>query len=85
MKVSMSYSQGQKKPLIQSACKELDALMELLGRKTLEPRELHYLHRMGYEIQYVGNLKAAYDYVGKVNVDSDNKLKKEFFEKKEDK
>lgn len=82
MKVSTSYDQGQKKPIIQSACKEMDALMELLGRKTLDPKELHHLHRMGYEIQYVGNLKAAYGTVGKSNLDENNKLKKEYFDKK---
>lgn len=82
LKLKMSYNQGDKKPYITSACKELDALFELLGRKYLVPTELPTLHKMGYQLQYQGDLRAPYDHAGKQNIDDQGNLNKEFFDKK---
>lgn len=76
IKLSMRYAGGQ--PVIMGACKASVALLELMGRQTLKTSELNHLNRMGFQIEFTGDLKAVFENVGKKNLDG-HVVKKEFF------
>ena len=78
MKLYINYSNGQ--PFVKSASPEADALFELIKRKTIEPKELNYIHKMGFELEFVGDISAGYKEFGKKSFDY-KKLKKEVFDK----
>jgi len=56
MKITLKAAHIYGETLIMAGCPISEALFELIqNRKTLKPSELHYLSKMGYEVEIVGN------------------------------